>query len=648
MPVGLQIIELPWREDLVRGCLASRSAACKILATSPFTGCAVQGGNMVARSAGRGSALRPFVLIAAALLVAAMLAPSASAASSSSAKTPKGALKPIPATGMGTAAAMNNPLCNTGSSFGAYGNWSTSIVGNGPPCVVPMKAGAKNSGASAQGVTATAIKVVFVMPNLVAQNAAGASAAGNPTNLNGNTKGTYENGAHDFLTTLLPFYETWGRGINVINYTSTGSDEAAQRADAVAILAMKPFAVINVDTAGLDVLEASIAKGKTLVFGYGTSPEEATAQAPYRWGAQDSDVVGLITAELVGKQLAGKKAEFAGDALKSTPRKFGLVNVEGFKPENGLVKELAKYKVKLATSDEYPGTGATFGDPAVSAQQAPTIVGKMKDAGVTSVILFSDVAMNKALTEEATKQQWFPEWILGGYPQFVDIPSLAQAYDRQQVPHMFGLSNFAPYVQLTPEQQALAINPNYTWMWGPQTGTTSARTSAGTAWLLNGIHAAGPDLTIKNFQHGLFSMPPVGGSATGNPLSGLTGYGKTPGLPYDSYTSSPLEFAMIWMDPTHDGQNTATSVTKGQSSWYVNGGQRYGYGNIPKQKLGFFDQTKSQLTLASYPAGVQPPTAAAPCPQGACPITGGTSPQPGSPSDNYTLDGWNGRTPNPA
>src|SRR5262245_57868082 len=318
-------------------------------------GRAEQGGNMIARRPYRTAAWAPIAVLAAVFAVAVGAIPSASAASSGTVKPPAGAVAPQPGTGMGTAAAMNNPLCNTDPRFGPYGRWNSALVGGGPVCVVPMKAGAKNSGASAPGVTANSIKVVFLQPSQNAQSALSQSTAGNPVNLNGNTKGTYDDGAHDYLASLVPHYETWGRNISVVNYTSSGNDEASQRADAVAILAMKPFAVINVDSAGLDVFEAAVAKGKTLVFGYGTSPEEADAQAPYRWGAQDNRVAGLTAAELVGKQLAGGKAQFAGDALKSTPRKFGIVNVDAFDPA-GFVKEAAKYKVKIADSEEYPGT----------------------------------------------------------------------------------------------------------------------------------------------------------------------------------------------------------------------------------------------------------------------------------------------------
>ena len=69
-------------------------------------------------------------------------------------------------------------------------------------------------------------------------------------------------------------------------YTSTGIDETAQRADAVAILAMKPFAVINFDSFGLDTLLASLAQAKVVSESFSVSPEESAGAGPVPVGRQ--------------------------------------------------------------------------------------------------------------------------------------------------------------------------------------------------------------------------------------------------------------------------------------------------------------------------------------------------------------------------
>ena len=78
---------------------------------------------------------------------------------------PDGAGKPVPGTGIGTKAAMDDERCNTGAQYGVYGRWDSSSVGMGPLCVRPFEAGDDNGGATSQGVTATSIKLVAVLPS---------------------------------------------------------------------------------------------------------------------------------------------------------------------------------------------------------------------------------------------------------------------------------------------------------------------------------------------------------------------------------------------------------------------------------------------------------------------------------------------------
>ena len=108
-------------------------------------------------------------------------------------------------------------------------------------------------------------------------------------------------------------------------------------------------------------------------------------------------------------------------------------------------------------------------------EQAPIIVTKMKSSGVTTMIMLSDVAMNKAMMAQATKQEWFPEWYVTG-AVFQDIAIFARSYDQQQSAHVFGVSNLAPYVQPdpTPPPPAVALSVQIlplTWYWGQTVGT---------------------------------------------------------------------------------------------------------------------------------------------------------------------------------
>ena len=79
---------------------------------------------------------------------------------------PAGAGPPVAASGMGTQAALDNPRCrHDDPKYGPYGHFDSTEIGGGPVCVKAWKAGAKNGGATAQGVTAKKITVVALVPN---------------------------------------------------------------------------------------------------------------------------------------------------------------------------------------------------------------------------------------------------------------------------------------------------------------------------------------------------------------------------------------------------------------------------------------------------------------------------------------------------
>ena len=555
---------------------------------------------------------------------------SGASAASSTVKPPEGAAKPVAGTGMGTKAAMDDPRCNVGDAFGVYGRWNTSTVGTGPACVLPFKEGDKNGGATAQGVTADSVKVVAVIP--APDRSAAQVKAAPPVFRTDSSASTWENAAHDYLYAYHNFYNQWGRAIDITYYTSTGQDEAAQRADAVAIKAMKPFAVINFDTYGLDVLATALAKDKILVQTYSTSTAESAAVAPYRWGGgSDVDAAAANSAEVLGKMLAGKKAQYGGDDVKDQTRKFGMVMVDDLIDVDAFKKILSQYGGKsavIASESTYPGTGGANGDEAVSQQNAPTFVSKMKADGVTTVVLFADRAMNVALMAQADAQDWHPEWFYTG-SGYSDLPILASATSDTQANHAFGISLIGPYFKYPPElAQFSGVDGAYNWYWGTGVGSNTGVVPSGMTWILAGMHYAGPDLTVKNFAQGLFSAPPVGGDPK-NPLAILTGYGRTTGLPYDAYTPGPADFAGFFMDPLVTAISPGTGTEVKHASFYPNDATRYHSGQWPKT-FPWFDKSVSITQRLTYPAAAPPLKAAPPCNPNQCPATGATTPKPGS------------------
>ena len=155
------------------------------------------------------------------------------------------------------------------------------------------------------------------------------------------------------------------------------------------------------------------------------------------------------------------------------------------------------------------------------------------------------------------------------------------------------------------------------WYWGPNQGTEQVVVDTWLRWFFDGVQAAGPKLTAKTFQQGLFAVPAQGGAATGDPTAGQTAFGRTAGLPYDEYMQLGTDFAPVWYDKdTVDVSNIFPISGKGVE-WYVNGARRYAAGTWPTKPFKFFDKTGAVVKFATRPV----PLVANPCT--GCPSDGG-------------------------
>ena len=208
-------------------------------------------------------------------------------------------------------AALDNPKCrHDDPKYGAYGRFDSTVVGGGPVCVKEWKAGADNGGATCQGVTKDRITVVAVVPNdtqletdPVTPNAQGGQVAEHVR-------------ARDPRRPDAPdevLRDVGPRHRDQVHYTSSGSDEAAQRADVVAIKAMKPFAVFNLDRRRVSTCSRPRSpRRRSRSWASRPPPARRNQQAPYRWGLSDAQSAAINSAEVIGKQLVGKKAAVRG------------------------------------------------------------------------------------------------------------------------------------------------------------------------------------------------------------------------------------------------------------------------------------------------------------------------------------------------
>jgi hypothetical protein len=486
--------------------------------------------------------------------------------------------------GIGSAEALKNPQCDP--TVGRIRLQSYAA----PLCVKAWNNGADNGGATAQGVTKNSILVV-VLWNLL-----------NPEQ-SGNRSGLYTNqatGQNDLdgaVNALVDqneiykhVYETWGRDVEFKFVRSSGTDETAQRADAVTVNAMKPFGVIDAASrigtpavGGGPVFEQAVINGGVPY----VSPRPVVSTEATR-------VYGLNTAEFLGKYLKGGKAAYAGADLKNKPRVYGVLYASNFNIAF-FEQQVKKYGIKLAAKAEYTvpanesvANAGTSGDVA---EQLPTLVTKLKSAGVTTLIDFANNTATAGATKAMKSQEWFPEIIVTTYP-YTDLDILARSFDQDVWAHAFGMVWFLPYV----EGQTDVLSQTFQWFWGKDQGTRWQGATADLGLLYLRIHYTGPTLTKKAMQ-----KPLPQGSAVGGYYSKSMSTFESVTVPESQIT--PRGSALGWWNSAITGHANFNIGGAGKGAYmYLNNGRRYIAGHFPKGKPAFFDASKSVQSFTSLPA----------------------------------------------
>jgi hypothetical protein len=312
---------------------------------------------------------------------------------------------------------------------------------------------------------------------------------------------------------------------------------------------------------------------KIIVFFGGVTNEEAGQQAPYRYlGGFDNNAAAINTATFAARQLQGETAKWSGDYVDEK-RVFGSVY-----PDTGIdwqyfESTAKKEKLKVATNVVYTVPLDTSQTTPKAQEEAPTIAAKLKDAGVTTVLLFTSFQMNQALLKSAEDLDYHPEWVFSGMgAQDIEITArILNGIAPEQMKHVFGLGNLPLYVAAINDPQRAWFD----WYWGGNRGVYSSA-SFGTLHQFNGaMSLAGPKLTPETFQQGMFAMPLRGGAASKQLQSFMTGLGPTPNLPYDVFSQVGLDYAIMWWSPTDQGKGKIIFDEGVGRFRYIDGGKRY-------------------------------------------------------------------------
>lgn len=463
-----------------------------------------------------------------------------------------------------------------------------------PPCVAPFDG--DNGGATYEGVTADEVKIVQYVgdPERDPLLTATIAAAGAEINVESAVE-TINN----FVALYNNLFERYGREVVVETYTGTGagSDLAAAQADAIAIAEKKPFAVIGGPAQASPVFAAEIAS-HGIVCGPGCGvalPQEIVDQyKPYIWQAGPTpDQAVDLAAETFGKLAGPGKAVLAGDdATKAEDRVYGLLHYDTPDGDHEVVfqnfkQALADNGIELATDVEF-----TL-DLANAQENARTNIAKLMDAGVTTIIYYGDPLTPASLTDEATAQNYHPEWLLGPNA-LMDTTIFARQTDVQQWKNGFGIA----LVGARGERSTNGAFQIHRWAFGEDPPNSNANVlEPPLRTMFTGIMLAGPNLTPDKFRDGLFRYPESGGG----PTEPLVSRGNHDVWPDEDWGGSD-DVGLIWFDPTATGEDEVGNQGTGMYR-YADMGKRYTLGNLPTsfEEAGLFDVDNSVTVFDQVP-----------------------------------------------
>ncbi|HYD09021.1 MAG TPA: hypothetical protein VEA78_02870, partial [Acidimicrobiales bacterium] len=446
-----------------------------------------------------------------------------------------------------------------------------------PPCA-SWEPGTDNGGATFRGVEADKVTVVRWLGQLDPATAAilqGAQLSDSPEQI----ERTYEaeRKYHN------QHYETYGREVVFVNMQASGPSESdeAMKADALKIAEeIKPFAVIEGNpAAGVPITLARELVQRGILCMCTTSASSAfyTELPPLLFSSlPTADEYAEFTAEYIAKKMWGKPAEHAGDdqlptqTFRDDTRKFGLIYIEGARgrvePEaqrakDAMLRAFEKYGMSFAQTAGY------IYDPGRNQADVTNLIAGMRNEGITTIVPLWDPLYPILITQEATRQQYYPEWFIAGVG-LSDTTSAGRLYDQAQWNNAFGISPL--WVTWTAPEKSTAYreykhaDPN------TEPGVLVSIYRARIQTLFRGIHMAGPNLSNETFVRGMLAYPPSGGQ----PRSPLVFYTRE--LPTEI-----KDFTEVFYDQNAQGNDERGNSGRGMVM-KAQGGKRY--------RLGEFDQ----------------------------------------------------------
>jgi len=299
-----------------------------------------------------------------------------------------------------------------------------------------------------------------------------------------------------------------------------------------------------------------------------------TRFAPYEWNYLPAfDTMMRNYGEWICKTLAGGAPEHAGTGISGrAERVFGIAYhraADQSAPDVELITRLL--------NDCGIEPAAT-----VEISNASQVILRFVEQRVTSVIcLCQGGHYFDVLMPEATRQAFFPEWLVSSY-HYIDYDGVGQKFPPEHAEHAFGITfhnKWLPQKDMPWYQAIKEADPNYS------TGDDGYASAAYERYyelllLASGIQMAGPNLTPQTFQQGMFKARfPAKGSGRAPLFEVGGGFG-----PGDHSWAD--DAAVIWYSPT--GPSYTTNQRRG-TYCYVEHGRRWGIGQWPRGPMPLFE-----------------------------------------------------------
>ena len=456
-----------------------------------------------------------------------------------------------------------------------------------------------NGGATSPGVTATDITVVYYVPS--AQDLFSTAAALGVLD----PPAVMAKQAEQFVDEYNHLFALYGRQVKLVKFQATGNgvDPTAARSDAIKV-ATQYHAFASVGGPSQSGAYADeLAKRKVLCIACGLAVPDSNfqANAPYMWGTlptPEQFIRGVFDFGIAN--LWNRPARFAGDAkMRKEQRVIGVVYYEQNPPVfTNVRKDTLIHYSKLGY--EAKSTQTYVLDLNTLNSQAQTIIGHLKADGVTTVVFMGDPLMPTYLTQQATSQNYHPEWVITG-TAFTDTTAAARLNDQSQWAHAFGTSTMPARGKPELQDSWRLVK----WFYGTDPVAKKSQAFLGPSFLelYLGLHMAGPDLTPFTYAGGMFNYPPSGGGATEPRIS----FGFHGQFPNADYVGSD-DFTIVWWDVNAKGPDEQDKDGKGMWA-YLQDGKRYLLGTTPP-KVGdqvLFDPKLATTLLSSIPKGSRPP-----------------------------------------